>query len=170
MPTVTQPPTPPQTDISDLLKRDIGLHRAAQTLADAMRCRDGLRPVPLRNVEPRDREWYRQTARNLIEIFETVTTEREPDGAREQREMQAVTEVREQGNRLAEARARASAAAGQRGHQLGPWHCPGTELGQGRERAQCQTCGRTVFIDIFTAPLYSGMAVVAGCLVAADQR
>lgn len=169
MPTLPQPPTP-TLDLADRLKRDIGLHRAAQTLADAARCHQGLRPVPLRDLDPRDREWYRQTARNLIEIFETVTMEREPDAAREQREMQEVTELREQQGRLAEARARAGAAARQRGHQLGPWHCPGIELGQGRERAECQTCGRTVFIDIFTAPLYSGMAVVAGCLVAADQR
>ncbi len=165
---LTQDPTSPP--LADLLKRDIGMHRAAQTLADALHCHRGLRPVPLRDMEPREREWVRQTARNLIEIFETVTTEREPDAAREQRAMADVTDTRALEGRLAIARIRASAAAKERGHVLGPWHCPGTELGAGRERAECRTCGRTVFIDAFTSPLFSGMAVVAGCLSIAETR
>jgi len=167
MSSLTQDPTTPA--LGDLLKRDIGMHRAAQTLADAMRCHQGLSPVPISRLSPDEREWFKQTARNLIEIFETITTEREPDAVRETRQMQEVTEARALDSSLAIARGRAGAAAKERGHVLGPWHCPGTELGTGRERAECRTCGRTVFIDVFSSPYYSGMAVVAGCLVAAER-
>jgi hypothetical protein len=169
MNTIPQQPTAPP--LVDLLKRDIAMHRAAQTLADATRCHQGQSPVPLSRMDPLEREWFKQAARNVVEIFERVTEpDRESDADREQREMREVTEQREYDSLIAAARARASAAARQRGHDLGPWHCPGTELGQGRERAECRTCGRTVFIDAFSAPLYSGMAVVAGCLSVATER
>lgn len=160
----------PTPGLTERLKRDIGLHRAAQTLADATRCQLGLRPLPLSQLDARDREWFRQTARNLIEIFETVTTEREPDAVRERREMQEVDEARVLESRLAVARSRARSAARERGHVLGAWQCAGQELGAGHERAECRTCGRTVFIDVNASPCVSGMALIAGCLVAAESQ
>lgn len=159
------PQAPP---LAERLQRDIAMHRAAQTLADATRCRQGLRPLPLTELDRHDCAWFKQTARHLIEIFETITTEREPDSQRELRERRSVEAARRLENRLHEARARGAAAAHRRGHDMGPWSCPDPERAPGHERAQCQTCGRTVFINIASDPVFSGMAVVAGCMVIAE--
>jgi hypothetical protein len=164
--TLTQDsPTP---SLGELLNRDIAMHRAAQTLADATRCRLGLAPSPLTQLDPHDREWFKQTARNLIEIFETITMQREPDAEREQRERRSIKAARRLENRLYEARARGGAAAKARGHELGVWICPDPKRDPGHERAQCQACGRTVFINIASDPIFSGMAVVAGCMAIAE--
>ena len=57
------------------LKREHGLHRAAQTLADAVRCQRGERPMPLSQMALHEREWFKQTARQLVEMFETVVAD-----------------------------------------------------------------------------------------------
>lgn len=168
MESIAQEPQSSAYGLSDLLKRDIAMHRAAQILADATRCQHGLRPMPLSQLDRLDREWFKQTARNLIEIFETITTERERDADREQRERRSIDAARRMENQLYLARAWGVNAARALGHDPGPWTCHGPELGQGRERAQCRTCGRTVFINISSDPPFSGMAVVAGCIRAAE--
>src|SRR6185436_7070796 len=78
------------------LRREVAMHRAAQVLADADHCRDGLSPVPLNRLKPADREWFKQAARNVIEIFEHLTIGREADAvaaARTRTEAQAARAV-----------------------------------------------------------------------------
>ena len=156
--------------LADRLKRDIGMHRAAQTLADATRCQRGLRPMSLRDLDPSEREWFRQAARNVIEVFETETTEREPDDDRMRREMAAVREARTESNLIASSRARAIYRATHLGHRLGHWESAPIDGSPSRERAACQTCGRTVFVDTTCDVPFSGMAIEVGCLVVAEPR
>lgn len=170
MSTITQTPIPAsELPLRDRLKRDIGMHRAAQVLADATRCQTGQAPLPLSQLDPRDREWFRQAARNIIEIFETVTSEREPDAVREQREMEVVTDHRDVMQQVAAAEHRARHNAARRGHVLDLWEQSPSPLSPTRTRARCKNCGRTVFVDITCDPPYTGMAIISGCLVAAES-
>lgn len=170
-----------QPDFSVTLKRDIGLHKAAQTLADATRCRSGLEPLPLSQLNSHDRVWFRQTARNLIEIFETLTNpERERDAERERRER---TEQRGEweaanataaaaGRRrsalasaFATARSRALDAASGRGHELGAWRADESE-----DFADCRRCGRRVALMFNGDDIVArGAALSEGCLAAAPE-
>jgi hypothetical protein len=169
------------TDLTARLRRDVAMHRAAQVLADAVSCRDGAAPRPLSTLPPIEREWYRQTSRQLIEIFETLTTGRELDAdreAREQREAdEAATrdrEARRQAaaleSRLALERSRGRVQAIDRGHDLGPWHAAGPDLGTGKEQAICVQCGRAVYLDISRAAVLSGTALTVGCIAAAEGK
>jgi hypothetical protein len=158
-PSMTHQPT----DLPTRVKREIGLHRAAQTLADAYRCREQLRPVPLNQLEPEAREWFKQTARNLIEIFEVVTTEREPDAEREAREIALVGQAHARQRRLGIERALAGVMASERGHDLNPW-APVSADGL-IERAACSRCTRIATIDIRGDHTQtSGPAITEGCL------
>jgi hypothetical protein len=157
------------TDLTARLKRDVGLHRAAQTLADAWRCREQLRPVPLNQLEPEAREWFKQTARHLIELFEVVTADREPESEREAREIAIVRMAHVRERRMVMERALADGIAADRGHDLNPW-APVSADGT-IERAACSRCARIATIDIRQDPTcVSGPAVTEGCLFAAVAR
>ena len=161
-------PAANESGLSARLTRDIGLHRAAQTLADATRCRTGLTPLPLTQLDPRDREWFRQTARHLVEIFETITQpDRELDADREERER---AERRAESTAADQARRRGSATGARRGHTLGAWLTSGVDS----ETAACVHCGRSVTIDLspatwFRADSLAGSALTSGCLTPAQE-
>lgn len=153
------------------LKRDLGMHRAAQVLADASRCRAGLSALPLTQLDADEREWFKQAARNCIEIFETVTIDREPDAVRAQRD----TDAERRSSRLAQAlesrlsieRSEGRVAASDRGHDLTSWQPTGR--GEGNEVAHCRRCSRSVAITLGSEPVLSGSALTEGCLTAAED-
>lgn len=151
-------------------KRDVAFHRAAQLLADATLCRRGQRPTGLVQMDPDEREWFKQAARNVIEIFEQLTTDRERDVVVEARAREAERQRTAEESRLAIERSRARVGAAERGHDLGSWHCAGTELGRGKEQADCVRCGRTAFIDLSRDRVLSGPALITGCLSAAGTE
>lgn len=168
---------PPLMSISDeraaavaaRLKRDVGVHRAAQTLADAMACRVGETPRGLSTMLRAEADWYRQTARNLIEIYETCTGIT-PENAVETRRREEDARKAEAAvqNRVAIERQLAAVAAAERGHELGPWHADGPELGKGIERASCARCRRVAVVDINLDPPRAGLALTTGCLTRPD--
>ncbi len=154
---------------ADRLRRDHGLHRAAQLLADATRIRQGLSAQPLARLNPDDREWFKQTARHQIEVFELVTQpDREPDAVREQREAEDRRLATALENRFAIERSRASVTARERGHKLATWHRLEPETGQ--ETSFCLRCMRIVRITLGDEPTLSGAALTEGCLTAAGKE
>lgn len=160
------------TDLATRLKRDVAFHRAAQLLADATACRLGLPPRGLSTLPPTEASWFRQTARQLIEIFERQTTGRPTDAEMDA----AAAQQRTDGNRLRRAlelrldqeRTRAVLGAMDRGHELGTWTATSPHLDQ--ERAACRRCGRYVHIDVGAAETLSGPALTEGCLAAAGTE
>jgi hypothetical protein len=150
------------------VKREHGLHRAAQLLADASRIRRGESPRPLIHLAPAEREWCKQTARQLIEVFETITTDRETDAVQAQRVAQEVRLSLAVESRLAIERSRARMAASERGHDLGSWRPTHPDV-PGEERADCRRCDRYVRIAIGNDPVLSGSALTEGCIVAATD-
>jgi hypothetical protein len=154
------------------LRRRVAMHRAAQLLADAVRCHTGQRPQPLASLQPPDAEWYRQTARNLIEIFETETTGREPDAVVDARvadaQAQAARHARALESRLSQERSRARIAAADRGHDLTAF-APFSSL-EGEERAACRRCGRIVEIKLGSDPVIAGSGLTDGCLTSVDEK
>jgi hypothetical protein len=163
----------PPLDLSDRLRRDHGMHRAAQVLADASRIRQGLRPLPLKAIDPEDRAWFKQAARQAIEVFELVTQpDREPDAVVEQRETAAAQASTKLAlaleSRLAIERSKASVQAAERGHELSTWQP--THPVDGEEMARCQRCGRHVRISLGAEPVLTGLALTEGCLVAAGTE
>lgn len=174
MQTDCQPTSPSLSTYEPLdlarLKRGHGMHRAAQVLADASRCRAGLPPQPLALLEADEREWFKQAARNCIEIFETVTIDREPDAVQARRQTRQEQLAVALENRLAIERSTAAVRAAERGHELGPWHCDGPDIGRGIERALCLRCKRLAGINVGDDPVLSGPALTEGCLTAADKE
>lgn len=156
------------------LKRQHGLHRAAQTLADATLCQRGERPLSLSQMHPDEREWFKQTARHLIEVYELVTQpEREPDSIREKREVEERRLAQSAAQRQDIARGRARVASIERGHDLGSWRAYGDhgQLGATGVLASCTRCSRTVFVNLSTDPVgIAGPAIEEGCLVAAGTE
>jgi hypothetical protein len=66
-----------------------------------------------------------------------------------------------QGIRLQRARARASLAASQQGHTLGPWTA--VTVCQADESARCERCARFVLIALGTDTVLSGSALTNKC-------
>ncbi len=147
------------------IRRQVAMHCAAQVLADADHCRDGLSPVPLSRLKPADREWYRQAARNVIEIFEQLTINREPDAVAAQRSRAEVQTAQATDSRLQIERSRAAVAAADRGHELSAWQ-PGPL--PGIEAARCFRCNRAVVISLQEDPVLSGSALTEGCLTSIE--
>lgn len=149
------------TDLTTRLRRDVGIYRAAQVLYDADRVRAGLPPQPLTACEPLEREWFKQTARHMVEAFEAQTVEAADRPA--QVDARATESMR-----LAQAaraqmdieRSRAAADASERGHELGTWH----PTGNGREAAICGRCARVAQIDMTKQPTRFGAALEQGCI------
>ena len=154
------------------LRRRVAMHRAAQLLADAVRCHSGQRPQPLNSMLAPEAEWYRQTARNLIEIFETETTGRELDAVVDARvasaQAQASRHARALESRLSLERSRARLAASDRGHDLTAF-APFSSL-EGQERAACRRCGRIVEIALGLEPVLSGAGLTDGCLTSVEGQ
>lgn len=153
----------------DRLRRDHGFDRAAQLLADAVLCRRGHRPQPLKEIEPHEREWLKQTSRQVIEIFELVTTNKRPDAeqaaalAAAERQRAAVLE------QVYQLRMRAVVAAQERGHALGTWRPLSDQ--DGHEAAHCRRCTRKAEIEVGREPEMAGPALSKGCLSGArDSR
>jgi isoaspartyl peptidase/L-asparaginase-like protein (Ntn-hydrolase superfamily) len=69
-------PVNPAADIIEHSKHVVGLHYAAQTLANADRCRRGLSPLPMPQLPEEEAVWYRQAARNLIEMYLKIQGDR----------------------------------------------------------------------------------------------
>ena len=152
---------PPPID----LRRSVAMHRAAQVLADATRCRRGDPPAPLNRLDPHEREWFKQAARNVIEIYEHLTTGRDSDDvadATHRQEQKLATAIRE---RLSQERSRARLAAAERGHDLSAW---APQALPGIEASRCRRCARAVVITLGNDPVLSGSALSEGCLVAAE--
>ncbi len=148
------------------LRRAVALHRAAQVLADADHCRDGLSPVPLNRLKPADRAWYLQAARNVIEIFELQTSGREPASVIDQRSRAEIQLARAIDSRIAIERSTAAVAASERGHELGAW---GAGPLPGIENARCTRCNRVAVITLGNDPVLSGSALSEGCLTSAER-
>lgn len=160
---------PLTANLSDRLKRDHAFHRAAKVLADADLLRRGERPLQLNQMRPNERAWYEQTARHLVEIFEAITLDKQPDAAidAELLKEQAIVAQRQraQEDKRAMDRSRARVAALERGHELGLWR----PLGAG-ESALCVRCERAVFLTSSEDPArITGDALLEGCLVAAGE-
>lgn len=160
----------PMSDLAPRLRRDYAIHRAAQLLADAVRVRAAEPALPLTLLPPEVRDWYKATARTLIEVFETMTTGREPDAVQAQREVEAAKFAQSLESRLAIERSTARVRAIARGHDLGPWSAAGPELQRGVEQAHCRRCVRAARIALGDDPVLSGLALTDGCLVAADKE
>lgn len=153
-------------DVAARLKRDVAFHRAAQVLADAIACRAGEAPRNLSTMPPLEREWFKQTARQAIETFETLTADREPDAVVEQRTREAAKQATARESRISMDRSRARVSAMERGHDLGPWSPSVTG-----EMASCVRCSRTVFINLALEPAaIAGPGVTEGCLTAAGRE
>lgn len=161
-------------NLSARLKRDVAFHRVAQVLADAIHCRRGESPRGLSTMAPEEREWFKQNARQVVEIFEQMTAARVPDAeADAAAERARVTAERTQAaleNRMAIERSRASLAAQERGHDMQPWHASLQEIGVGINRARCYRCDRHATITLGDDPVLSGSALTEGCLVAAETE
>lgn len=168
---VTVNPMP--IDISRI-QRDVAFHRCAQVLADASLVRDGERPRGLSSMSPIEREWFKQTSRQLIELFEEMTTGKKSDADLRDAEQRQQFEADRQRNayehRIAIERSRAAVQAQERGHELGPWHATSDDDVLGAERAVCTACGREVRIDTKAEPALTGAALTTGCLTAAETE
>lgn len=153
------------------LKRDHAFHRAAQLLADAFRCREGLAPLPLVQMDPDERAFFKQAARNAIEVFELIAEKRSPDAEQAKAEAVAGDQARRLeealANRLAIERSRARFIATERGHDLTMWAPSGSV--EGEEQACCKRCTRDAHISIGADPVLSGSALTEGCLTSAPE-
>jgi hypothetical protein len=147
------------------LRRSVAMHRAAQVLADATLCRRGDPPLPLNRMDPHEREWFKQAAKNVIEIYEHLTTGRESDDvadATSRAEQKLASAIRE---RLSQERSRARLAAAERGHDLSAW---APQALPGIEASRCRRCSRAVVITLGNDPVLSGSALAEGCLTATE--
>lgn len=153
-----------KTELQRLTERAVGFNRAAQILADASRCRAGEPPVSLKQLPASEAVWYRQTAEQLIQIFEEITLGKPP--ARE--EVPRLVHPREEA--IGQERQRARLAATQRGHALSTFAT--VNDGFHDEQAACARCARAVRITVVDGPplqvTHDGDAIQEGCLVAAD--
>jgi hypothetical protein len=150
------------------------MSRAAQLLADATLVRRGEPPRGLSTMTVDEREWFKQAARQIVELFELLTSDAPPLAqvqaearAREESRLRAETA---RDRRLAIERQRGAVVAAERGHDIRPWFAHGEELGQGREQACCHRCRRLAFIDLAKDPALSGPALTEGCLTAAGEE
>ncbi len=144
-------------DTIKILKRGVGLYRAAQLLADASRCRQGLTPEPLRTLAKNDAAWYRQIAEQMVDAFEYGALDKAPQDSLTRRTLERVAAV------LIE-REKARMLSGRLGHDLGTWHDLPDSF---NEEAACQRCERTVSILVQHNPLLEvqtvGPALVLAC-------
>jgi len=150
------------------LARDVAFYRAGQLLADATRCRDGLPPEPLTALNRHDKQWFLQTARQLIEIFETETQGPARDAAAAARHADQ-QQARAFEAELLRMRTHARRAAQGRGHDLGTW-LPGP-VRVADETATCTQCGRAAHLIAVDEALRieaAGAALAEGCLVAVE--
>lgn len=156
-------------DLATRLRRDVAIHRGAQLLADAVLCQRGEKPRLLSLLLPAEAEWFKQTARNVIETFERETTGVDPAAERDAA-ARALLEAERQRvavrGRIDEARQRACVATQERGHDVGTWRALSDK--DGHEAAYCQRCNRQVQIDIDPL-IIAGPAVHEGCLTSAGE-
>lgn len=155
------------TELQARIRRDVALHIAAQTLADADRCRQGLAPVSLRELGAHEAIWYRQTARNLIELFEAKVYASEVSTAAQLQQAQRI--AMEAGVQIARTAAGMKASA--RGHELEAFQ-PVRVEGSFDEYAVCARCRRIARIEVINTPLrieYCGAALSEGCLMIAGE-
>jgi hypothetical protein len=154
---------PPQegnmtTELQRMTERAVGLHRAAQLLADATACRQGIAPQSLKTMARADAAWFRQVARQVVECFEGATIGAQID-PKEQRAAELESAVG-----IERSRGRVAAAA--RGHELGHW-APVLE-GRLDEVAVCSRCRRIVTIEVrdrmTVETALDGPALIEGCL------
>lgn len=166
--------TMPILDLAPRLRRDVAFSQAAQLLADADRSRDGLPRLLLAGLPPKERDYYKATARALIEVFERMTAGKEPDGVLRQREADTTRKneilARARESRMSIERSRASIVATERGHDMQPWHASLEEIEAGVNRSKCYRCQRTATITLGDDPVLSGAALIEGCLVAAETE
>jgi hypothetical protein len=157
------------SDLATRLRRDVAIYRGAQLLADAVLCQRGESPRLLSLMPPAHAEWFKQTARNVIEAFERETTGVDAAAERDAA-ARAVLEAERQRvavrNQIELARMRAVLAAQERGHTIGTWRAISDR--DGHEAAYCQRCTRQVQIDIDPL-IIAGPAVHEGCLTSAVE-
>lgn len=65
-------------DFSTQTKRDVGIWRAAQQMADAFRCYYKIPPLRLREMDLRTRDFHLQSARNAVDKYLSIVQEAEP--------------------------------------------------------------------------------------------
>lgn len=152
-------------ELQRLTNRAIGLYRAAQVLADATLCRAGQRPESLKSMDPVEAVWFKQTAAQLIEIFEEITGVSAPPIDKIQR---LSAHPREEAINQERQRARLAALA--RGHELATF-APLVAGDIHDEGAACVRCLRSVRIVVIDGPplqiTHEGAAIEEGCLVVA---
>jgi hypothetical protein len=156
-------------DLATRLRRDVAIHRGAQLLADAVLCQRGEKPRLLSLLLPADAEWFKQTARNVIEAFERETTGVDVAAARDAAARALLESERQRAairGRIDEARQRARVATQERGHDIGTWRALSEK--DGHEAAYCQRCNRQVQIDIDPL-IIAGAALHEGCLSDAGE-
>lgn len=150
-------------NVAARLKRDVAIHRAAQTLADAIACRAGETPRGLSVLPADDRDWFKATTKSLIDLYESMlgiepiaTTAPAPQGPA----IPAVT------NRALILRQQGRDSANERGHDMGTYR----PYAEGIEWSVCKACGRSVLIDLSATPSISGSAINEGCLAAVTGK
>jgi hypothetical protein len=161
---------PPRLLTQAEMKREVGIARMAQVLADAMAVRAGELPRGLSGIPSDEREWYRGTVRSLVEIYESVIGTAAAVLEARQREEEARRAAAAVESRLRIEQQYAAVEAQERGHDMTPWHCSGEELGKGIARASCRRCRRIAVVDIQQQPPRAGLALTTGCLAEADRR
>lgn len=155
-------PTATRMNTRALLKRSVGLNRAAQILADTVRCREGHAPMSLKDLPAQDATFFRQAAQQVVETYETIVYEREPSEALERaaHEREAAILITREISRT---------RTKTRGHDLGTFHRESKDTFH--EVAECTRCGRTVRISVRHNPLLDvmaeGDAIKEGCLTVA---
>lgn len=155
------------TELQRLTNRSIGFYRAAQILADACMCRAGLQPESLKTMDRAEAIWFKQTAQQLIHIFEEITVGKQPVPEQEPR---LGPHPREEA--INQERQRAQLAAAERGHELSTWG-PVVMGPIYDESASCVRCGRHVTIVVQDGPplslTHEGPALDEGCIVDAGE-
>lgn len=153
-----------QADVVPFLRRSVGIHRAAQRLAEAYTWKHGQTYTSFKALSPDERAWFLQTAEQMICQFEEQTygLTKSPD-ARRIAERDAAIQIQRQASAV---------AAANRGHELGTWG-PLAE-GSFDEHASCQRCERSVVISVqhheFLEVFAAGNALEEGCLAAVEGK
>lgn len=151
-------------------KREVALHYAADLLAKASQVKAGETAVTWNQRPMAEREWFRQTAREVIDTFllkaygvELPKPEQPADTARESARFEAILQQRS----LATVRAR------ERGHTLSAF---ARMSGAVDEEARCERCDRsakilvTLTCDERLLLALDGPALLEGCLVDAEAQ
>lgn len=143
-------------NVSARLKRDVAIHRAAQVLADATACRAQQEPRGLTSMPAEERDWFKATARQLVDIYLQITGVQPiaPIG-----EPPVIPLSNEASRMILRQQARDAATA--RGHLMDVFQ----PIEAGRDGSMCRRCGRLVFID---SAIY-GAAIDEGCLTEAGK-